>query len=248
MKTRAFVSAATFFICTAMFAPLANAGLITVNGHLFDDLGTSTVDKASGLEWLDVTATYKRSYNNVFNDITTAGGTFEITDGWRFATVDDFTVLMSHWFGQPYRTFTPFDKLATATFIKTFGDVMDVFYDDPASSQHSVDVSNAPDSAGATGGFLAPPVGYGRDYTARASVSDMDLTWRGESALINDGSDQVYTGRAERSDRDIISGSFLVRIAPVNLPVAKVSEPGALMLLLISIAGLGLVRRMQFHR
>lgn len=55
------------------------------------DLGDYTLDKNSGLEWLDTSFTIGKSYNDVLA-LTTAGQSLE---GWRFATYDEFTSIFT---------------------------------------------------------------------------------------------------------------------------------------------------------
>ena len=55
------------------------------------DFGDYTLDKNSGLEWLDTSFTIGKSYNEVLS-MTAAGNSLE---GWRFATYDDFTAIFT---------------------------------------------------------------------------------------------------------------------------------------------------------
>ncbi len=58
---------------------------------------TYTSDSLSGLDWLDVTASASRSYNDVSSQFET-GGDFE---GWRYATGIEFNALVANYTGNP---------------------------------------------------------------------------------------------------------------------------------------------------
>ena len=55
------------------------------------DYNTYFTDTNTGLNWLDVTATVNRSYNDISSQFV-AGGEF---DGWRYATKNEFNSLLS---------------------------------------------------------------------------------------------------------------------------------------------------------
>lgn len=58
----------------------------------FIDRGTYTTDTTAGLDWLDVTQTVNKSYNDVTSLFATD------LNGWRYATHDDFVTLIGHFF------------------------------------------------------------------------------------------------------------------------------------------------------
>lgn len=64
-------------------------------GAAFIDSGTYLTDTTSGLDWLDVTASVNRSFNDVSSQFG-LGGDFA---GWRYATKDEFSGLVGHWSG-----------------------------------------------------------------------------------------------------------------------------------------------------
>jgi hypothetical protein len=87
----------------------AQASVLTVSGHSFDDRGTSTVDQSAHLEWMDFSATKTRTTCSVIKD---AGGAVPAgcssfdglnliadADGWRLATRTETAQLLSDWFG-----------------------------------------------------------------------------------------------------------------------------------------------------
>lgn len=56
------------------------------------DYGGYTVDTNSGLQWLDVSTTFHRSYNDVSANLTNTG---DAVYGYRYATLDDLKTLAS---------------------------------------------------------------------------------------------------------------------------------------------------------
>lgn len=62
---------------------------------IFIDKGTYLTDTTSGFDWLDVTASVNRSYNDVSSQFG-IGGLFE---GWRYATGLEFNGLVANWTG-----------------------------------------------------------------------------------------------------------------------------------------------------
>ena len=93
-----------------MFSSLAaNASIIVVSGNSFNDLGGSTIDLQTSLEWRDMHLTNGRSQCSVAQD---AGGpipagcsTFDgldlinNADGWRYATRSEVAALLTSWMG-----------------------------------------------------------------------------------------------------------------------------------------------------
>lgn len=77
-------------IAGALFA-LTLAGQ-TANATIIDNT-TYTTDTATGLDWLDVTASLARSFNNVSANFG-SGGAFQ---GWRYATGAELTTLLLDW-------------------------------------------------------------------------------------------------------------------------------------------------------
>lgn len=87
----------------------ANAAVIIASGNSFDDLGGSTIDMQTSLEWRDMHLTNGRSLCSVAQDAgssvpagcTTFDGLNLINnaDGWRYATRSEAAGLLSNWFG-----------------------------------------------------------------------------------------------------------------------------------------------------
>jgi len=70
------------------FSSLTNAALISVDDSVFG-IDAVTRDTVSGLEWLDLTFSVARSYNDVITQFG-FGGDF---DGWRYASIDEINSL-----------------------------------------------------------------------------------------------------------------------------------------------------------
>jgi len=89
----------------------ASAGIIVASGNSFNDLGGSTIDLQTNLEWRDMHLTNGRSLCSVSQDIGAtipAGcGTFDGLDlinnaeGWRYATRAEVATLLTNWMGVP---------------------------------------------------------------------------------------------------------------------------------------------------
>ena len=208
----------------------------------FNDLGTSTVDLRTGLEWLDVTETTNRSFNDVFDDINDFGTSpvdqFRLADQWRVASKDDFRTLISNWFdftydgGFGYNVF-PFgytDNTLVEEFINTFGDTLDAALD---SSISNLDIDS--NSAGYTLGMLST-TDVASTYQSTAIVHDTELSDRFTGQLVADYLDYVFDGyNVDPSSSSLNKGTFIVRSVAVP-------EPGALGILIfgLCVVGVGL--------
>ena len=74
---------ATFALMTASISMSANATIV--------DLGNTTLDTQTNLEWLDLTATIGKSYNEVIGGF----GNY-IADGYRYANTTEVTTLFTN--------------------------------------------------------------------------------------------------------------------------------------------------------
>ena len=72
--------------CLLVVSFNANASIISVDWKVSDD-NSITRDTTSGLDWLDLTETSNRSYN----DVSTKFGAGEEFDGWRYANTDEIS-------------------------------------------------------------------------------------------------------------------------------------------------------------
>jgi len=186
----------------------------------FIDLGNSTVDTNTNMEWLDVNS-ISGTYQQVLYDISSDGGLFDVSDGWHLATVPEFRGLLANWFDTPdliywwdaWEAFTESDEAAVVDFVDTFTN------------------TTATDTRRDVGGWLEPTTVPGAVRYDRGIVIDgiksTDPTWP-------DTNDRLILAMANLSG---ISGAWLVRSA---LPI---SEPGALLLMGMGLVGLGLSRR-----
>ena len=87
----------------------AHANIIIASGNSFDDLGTSTIDLQTNLEWRDFSLTNGRSLCSVAQDtggpVPAGCSVFDGQDlisnaeGWRYATRSQAAALLSDWFG-----------------------------------------------------------------------------------------------------------------------------------------------------
>jgi hypothetical protein len=115
----------------------AQASVLTVSGHTFDDRGTSTVDQSSHLEWMDFSATMTRTTCSAIKD---AGGAVPAgcssfdglnliadADGWRLATRTETAQLLSDWFGIDAGPHTGggVDSALSAQFLNIFANTSD---------------------------------------------------------------------------------------------------------------------------
>jgi len=82
-------------------------GLSQSANAVFVDNSTYLTDTSSGLDWLDVTATIRMSYE----DVSVQFGKGGLFDGYRYATGDEFNDLIAHW-------------ISDSAGISTYGDVI----------------------------------------------------------------------------------------------------------------------------
>jgi len=79
---------------TAITLVLSLIAISPIKADIIDN-GSFTTDTQSGLDWLDVTETTYKSYNDVIEQFG-KGGDFE---GYRYATALEFNTLISHYTG-----------------------------------------------------------------------------------------------------------------------------------------------------
>ncbi|WP_426112689.1 PEP-CTERM sorting domain-containing protein [Massilia sp. PWRC2] len=199
-----------------MFVSLtSHATIITASGKSFDNLGSSTVDMTTKLEWRDFDLSNGRAYCSVALDTGSAVPavctTFDNKDlianaeGWRYASSAEVAGLLSDWFGiaapGQYSSTTVNAALSTefrAVFANTTGSIRPDYLQYASYGLQSLGL-----------------------YVAGTNVS-MDMA----NGSINDN----CCGQ----------GAMLVRNSTA---AATVPEPAPLALLALSFAGLALLRR-----
>lgn len=142
------LSGLTLFVSMA-----AKASVIVVSGHAFDNLGATTIDQTSHMEWMDVNSTLSRSTCSVVKDIgssLTGCSGFDNQDliadnaGWRLATRTDVAGLLSNWFGTPVSGTQSgnVSSVLTTQFLDTFagglGSIRPNFFPDTQSATQAV--------------------------------------------------------------------------------------------------------------
>lgn len=207
------------------------------------DYGSYFSDTNSGLDWLDVTASVNRSYNDVFSQLS-PGGEFA---GWRYASHDEFNNLLTSWTGIPAnaigRTVTTGTIPSVDGLVMLFGSTLDSRW-----------ISTYGQTWDSQRGFAE---GEGIDFTLgilSASITDpvnqrsVGSIWDNENNgtaidFFNAAHRQVFTNATHN---DI--GSFLVRtnVYADNTPpgsATNVDEPGIFVLLALGLTSIIAVRR-----
>lgn len=198
----------------------------------FIDSGDYLTDTDTGLDWLDVTTSLNMSYDEVSSQIS-AGGQFE---GWRYATGDEFNTLLSSYTGvanNGYLVTYVSDDAKLDDLIQILGDTL-----------YKEDIRHGYDRHSSCGG-------YGCGTTATNGILEhgsfdgyADLK---RTAKVLDYAEErqlvdyyyAYIHSFELNERHPQFGSFLVR----NTSDTEVSEPSAIALLGLGLAGLAVIRR-----
>ena len=167
---------------------------LTANAAVVD-LGNITRDMATGLDWLDLTETNGRSYN----DISSKLGAGQEFAGYRYASVAEVENLWTT-LGLPNGT----------------SDV--ILVTDPL---YSTFVSAA-NLLGNTAGEVSASYDYGTKGITGDFASDGDLYAVGISHWVGSNFTDNWTGDRTRSTiwRHTIMGSYLVAASPVPIPAA----------------------------
>ncbi len=229
----------------------ASLSSLSLNSHAaIIDYGHYFSDSVSGLDWLDVTRSVNRSYNDVYNQLT-PGGDFE---GWRYATSVEFNQLVSRWTGiSPSaigRTVTTGTSPSVDGLVTLFGSTLDArwisAYGQTWDQQRGYDEGEGLDF---TLGILSDFANNNSNQRLVASLWDNEKS----GAAIDFYNDSHRTLFVDDKQPDI--GSFLVRQSQIqqapsgaigNGPV-QVSEPGSLILIAIGLLGIGSSRLRKKH-
>ncbi len=207
-----------------------NAALIGVQDH-----GTYFTDTQSGLDWLDVTASANRSYNDVSSQFG-SGGDF---DGWRYATAAEFGAMWDNVTGESAGINAPGQHIWFE-----LGAVIDEVIDLLGDTIHLSAINN-----------------YGQSYCEQWPNHCVDGDKRGMFGILSDyypspgiqavgsiedndlfstSGDQVTTSYSITPNFNSWAyGSFLVR----DVTVTNVPAPPIIGLLAIGLASLSISRR-----
>ena len=218
-----------------------NANIINVRGNDFLDLGKSTVDLSTGLEWLDVTETVNRSFCDLYADIrdeaptsgcTTSNNTFAKTDGWRYASQQDFRLLISNFFNVSYggsfsSTFDSFVNIPfIEQFISLFGDTLASAYASYASPGRRTNS----EGSGYIRAILSDDYPHSTGSKRAGEVEDFEVANISNGELLFDYNDQITDTNGYGIDQaGFHLGHWLIREDRSN--AAAVPEPMTISLL-----------------
>ncbi|WP_145999096.1 PEP-CTERM sorting domain-containing protein [Oceanicoccus sp. KOV_DT_Chl] len=209
------------------------------------NLGGTTFDTATGLEWLDVTATIGLSYNQVSAQLG-AGGTWQ---GWRYATYSELDQLIAGFgyspvitpcsLGQVYcDNSLPGDNNLIETMIQTLGDTYyQYLVDENLLGYYDLQAGGAGYTygiLGSTAGSAGYP-GY-RDIGMILDQQDYYVP-SGNPGDRPDIVASIWTAQQETASDPFI-GSYLVRTSAIPVPAA-------IWLFGSGLVALGWVRRKQ---
>lgn len=224
------------FLGTALllFATTSNAAIISVSDSIFG-ADSVTRDTVSDLEWLDVTLSINRSYNDVSSQFG-SGGDFE---GWRYATGIEFATLWDNILGNnPSKSLNqvqlPGDDESLDPYIQMLGDTYEADWINRfGTNQHAYYGKAFGDYNTSSWGIIADNSTATQYFTAWAHDGSesipgyQDFTWANYSGVT-----------ATETFGNI--GSWLVR---ASTPSVSVPEPSIIALFGAGLIGLGIARR-----
>ncbi|WP_101756942.1 VPLPA-CTERM sorting domain-containing protein [Oceanicoccus sp. KOV_DT_Chl] len=223
---------------------LALAGISLSTQAAIVDLGNITRDTASGLDWLDLTATAGLSYTDVLLQMD-VGGDYE---GWRYASAAEFDQLVVSFGYARINTECTYavqhcdetlsgENNLIEDMINTLGDTQNFAYD---QQENAEDISST--GSGFSLGLLSDNFFYPQLSNARtlALIHDGETIDRASSLPFADLDDAVVTAYtfALTASSDDRFGSFLVRPSEVPIPAAAWLFSSAL----IGLAGVKRIR------
>ena len=217
-------------ITTVMSVPMLDAHSAII------DYGTYFSDTQSGLNWLDVTATVNRSYNDISSQFG-SGGEFS---GWRYASRNEFNDLLTTWTGVSLqsegRTETTGTSPSVDGLVELFGSTLDSLwierFGETWDSANGFDEGFGIDF---TLGILSETVNLPENQRQVAAIWDNENNGRA-SDFFNSEHRQVFLTEP-RSD----IGSFLVQGQSSSSPSA-VPEPQTILIFGLGLLGLTLTR------
>lgn len=111
-------------LASATFAETSFALMAPMEDH-----GNYLTDKTSGLDWLDITITFGKSYDYVSSQFGETG----IYAGWRYATGDEFNTLISNYTGATISGYGVINQETDlidglVTMLGYYSPVVDVYY------------------------------------------------------------------------------------------------------------------------
>lgn len=204
-------------LLSALVSGIAQSSIISIDDPVFGP-DSITYDTISGFEWLDVTKSLGRSYDDVSSQFG-VGGDFE---AWTYAGSYQLGQLISHWTGYPS---VRINRKSTEPYHEAFN--LDGLIDllGATDSKRDDDFSLTRGITGSS--YSSRYVWVGQIFDFPETATDPVLDYYIAS--------HFYTGRASV---DPTRGSFLVRYATASVP-----SPGTALLL---VPALGFLRR--FHK
>lgn len=189
-----------------------------------------TTDTVSGLDWLDVTLSVNRSYNDVSSQFG-VGGDFE---GWRYATGIEFNDLAGRHTGISATGYNIVDTTGTTPstdlLVYLLGSTLDAFSIQGIGMTYDASIGVAE--------------GEGQDYTLGLLADASDSTGHYRATLLDTEINafdfyKAHDGALDDTLAMYSSGSFLVR----NTLVSSVAEPTTFPLLCLGLLSILCSRR-----
>lgn len=198
----------------------------------FVDLGSSTIDKNTGLEWLDLSFTESYSGeapSKLYLELQAGIGLG--ADGWRIANTDEYISLVKRFVG------IELDYFQEQCFGLQLGCIQTDI--EPIASIFMETFYGYPEISSAQGVWFGGSVIHNETNWMTQFLNNQ-IEWVGGFALDlggpNNETDLAYIRDSGWSSNTYELGSFLVR-------EVKVNEPGLLAIMFISILGLMAIRR-----
>lgn len=196
------------------------------------DHGIYLTDTVTGLDWLDVTTTAGKSYNQVFAQLG-SGGAY---DGWRYASGDEFNALIGSWTGATPAVYGVVDQELDKIdgLVALLGDTLDysflIEYGKHSSNEYGNDIRY-------TFGMLSDsPSLPGYCFHWIAGISDADIS---PYQFLQDNS-VAHAAMYGCDNVRLDTGSYLVRNSIQSVP-----ETSTIALLGLGLFGTAFARRQK---